>query len=461
MSAKKIKNARTLAAFVLHQFNPQKDYASEILNKYITELEKPSEKQRATDLVYGSLRNLSTIDHCISTLAQRPIERIQPKILNILRPAVYELLYCPSSPEYAIVNESVEITKISGVKKQTSFVNAVLRKITKHLINRNAEIKNATLQKIVPQNESTGCLFDTEILPDLQTHPVEYFSLAFSLPVWLIESWIEEYGMDTTSLICQASNRRPRVWIRPNVLKISKEKLAEKLQKNKIECQSSPDNLMLQIKSPSSITNLPGFREGEFTIQDLSAAQAVRLLNPKPGQRILDLCAAPGTKTTQLAELCGDNAEIIATDISSERLEMVEENIKRLGIQSVITIPYEKVEKESHDLGLFDRILLDVPCSNTGVLSKRIEVRFRITSAAIRKITKTQLKLLELAVKLLKSNGKICYSTCSIQPEENNKLIEKFLDTNKNFEVKTEKLTLPSTEKPDHDGGYVAIIEKA
>ncbi|MHC4187240.1 MAG: 16S rRNA (cytosine(967)-C(5))-methyltransferase RsmB [Planctomycetota bacterium] len=460
MSTKKIKNARTLAAFVLHQFNPQKDYASDILNKYITELEPTSEKQRATDLVYGCLRNLSTIDHCISTLAQRPIERIQPKILNILRPAVYELLYCSSSPEYAIVNESVEITKTSGGKKQTSFVNAVLRQITGHIANRNTEIKNTNLQKIIPQNLSTGCLFDAEILPDLQTQPLEYFSLAFSLPLWLIKNWLDEYGVDKTSQICNASNRRAQVWIRPNILKISKEELAEKLQKNGVECKSSPANSMLQLKSPSSITNLPGFREGEFTIQDLTAAQPVFLLDARAGQRILDLCAAPGTKTTQLAELCSDKSEIIATDISSERLEMVGENIKRLGFRSVVTIPYEKVEKESHDLGLFDKILLDVPCSNTGVLSKRIEVRFRITQAAIKKITKIQLKLLELAVKLLKSNGQICYSTCSIQPEENNKVVEQFLDTNKDFEVKTEKLTLPSAEKPDHDGGYVAIIKK-
>ena len=139
---------------------------------------------------------------------------------------------------------------------------------------------------------------------------------------------------------------------------------------------------------------------------------------------------------------------------------MIEENIKRLGIKSVTTIPYEKVEKEFHDLGLFDRVLLDVPCSNTGVLSKRIEVRFRITQTAIKKITKTQLKLLELAVKFLKPNGKICYSTCSIQPEENNKVIEKFLHTHKKFELETKKLTLPSAEKSDHDGGYVAIIRQ-
>jgi 16S rRNA (cytosine967-C5)-methyltransferase len=456
----KIKNARALAVVVLQKFDPQKEYASDILNKYITELESTTERQRATDLVYGCLRNLSTIDHCISTLADRSIERIQSEILNVLRPAVYELLYCPSSPDHAIVNEFVEITKQSAGKKQTAFVNAVLRKITRHIAIRSTDLKNDDAKKIIPQNKTTGCLFDVEILPDVQTHTSKYLSVAFSLPKWLIESWLAEYGLDSTHNICFASNRRPHLWIRPNTLKASVKQLVEVFEKNKIEHLLSEDNRMLQIKSPSAITNLPGFNEGEFTIQDLTASKAVFLLGPKPGQRILDLCAAPGTKATQLAEQTRNKAEIIATDISAQRLKMVEENTKRLGIDSVTIVPYEKVEKESHDLGLFDSILLDVPCSNTGVLSKRIEVRFRITPGAVTKITNTQLKLLETAAKFLKNQGKICYSTCSIQPEENSRLVKEFLDKNKTFELEMEKLTLPSAESPDHDGGYVAIITR-
>ncbi|MHC5074359.1 MAG: 16S rRNA (cytosine(967)-C(5))-methyltransferase RsmB [Planctomycetota bacterium] len=456
----KINNARTLAAFVLQKFDPKKEYASDILNKYINELDSTTEKQRATDLVYGCLRNLSTIDHCISTLADRSVERIQPEILNVLRPAVYELLYCPSTAEYAIVNESVEMIKRSAGKKQTSFVNAVLRQITRHITNRNAEIKNADQKKIIPHDLVKGCLFDTEILPNVKTNPGKYLSVASSLPKWLIESWLTKYGLDSTRNICFASNRRPRLWIRPNILKTSVKHLVEMFEKNKIEHQLSEDNRMLQIKSPSAITNLPGFNEGEFTIQDLTASQAVCFLDPKTGQRILDLCAAPGTKTTQLAEHTRDKAEIIATDISAQRLKMVEENIKRLGINSVVIIPYEKIEKESHDLGLFDSILLDVPCSNTGVLSKRIEVRFRITPDAITKITRTQLQLFETAAKFLKPKGKICYSTCSIQSEENSLLIKRFIQNNKSFELEIENLTLPSAESPDHDGGYIAIIKK-
>jgi len=461
MSALKITSARTLAAAVLQKFNPKKDYASDLLNKHIDKLNSTAEKQRATDLVYGCLRNLSAIDHCVTTLADCPTERIQSRILSILRPAVYELLYCPQTADYAIVNESVETAKQTAGKKQTAFVNAVLRQITRHIKNRNAELKRANPQKIIPQNEHSGCLFDVDILPDTKTQITDYLHLAFSLPKWLIESWLAAYGHDSTRSICFACNRRPRLWLRPNTLKTSPEKFAETLAKNNIQYQFSEDNTMLQVKHPSSVTTLPGFYKGEFTIQDISAIHAVNLLNPGQDRRILDLCAAPGTKTTHLAEHTHDKAEIIATDISAERLKLVEQNTKRLGISSVTIISYEKVEKEPCNLGLFDSILLDVPCSNTGVLSKRIEVRFRITPDAVTKITNTQLQLLETAVKCLKPNGKICYSTCSIQPDENKKLIEKFLDSHTDFKLETEKLTLPSAETPDRDGGYVAIIKRS
>ncbi|MHC4758048.1 MAG: 16S rRNA (cytosine(967)-C(5))-methyltransferase RsmB [Planctomycetota bacterium] len=460
MSTKNIKNARAISSFVLNKLNFQRDYAADILNKYISEVEVTSEKQRATDLVYGCLRNLSMIDHCISTLADCPIKRIQSKILNILRPAVYELVYCPWTADYAIVNESVRTAKNITGRKQTAFVNAVLRQITRHIKNREAELQNAEQKKVVPQNEMNGCFFDTEILPDIEEHAIDYFSLAFSLPSWLIKNWLEEYGLDSTRQICFASNRRPRIWIRPNLLKTTTEKLTEKLEKNGIEYQLPEEKTMVQIKGGSAVKKLPGFSEGEFIIQDLTAAHAVTLLNPKPGERILDLCAAPGTKTTQLAEWTCDKAEIAATDISTERLKMVVENIKRLGIKSVTIKPYEEIEKEAQESELFDKILLDVPCSNTGVLCKRIEVRFRIIPDAIEKLSKTQLGLLKSAVNLLKPDGKICYSTCSIQPEENSLLIRKFLEGNKDFELENERLILPSTEQPDHDGGYIAIITR-
>jgi 16S rRNA (cytosine967-C5)-methyltransferase len=210
---------------------------------------------------------------------------------------------------------------------------------------------------------------------------------------------------------------------------------------------------MVKIKSPRAVLQLPGFAEGEFIIQDIAASQPVWLLAPQPGWTILDLCAAPGGKTTQLAEATGDSATIIATDINQRRLKMVKENIRRLGIQSVQVVSYKELLDST-----FDCVLVDVPCSNTGVLAKRIEARYRIKPEIIQEFTKSQSKLLDAAASRTKPHGKICYSTCSIQKAENGELVRDFLKRNPLFELKCEELILPSAEHFDHDGGYAAIL---
>jgi len=220
---------------------------------------------------------------------------------------------------------------------------------------------------------------------------------------------------------------------------------------------------MIKLKSPQAVTQLPGFAEGLFTIQDIAASQPIRILKPQPGWTILDLCAAPGVKTTQLAEATGDSATIIATDIDAERLKKVKENTTRLGINSVNIVSYEEILNSKFQIpnSKFDCVLLDVPCSNTGVLARRIEVRYRIKPKAIKKLTKTQSKLLATAAPMVKPHGKICYSTCSVQKDENSNLVRDFLQKNQNFELKSEKLTLPLADECfDHDGGYMAILTK-
>ncbi|UCE99027.1 MAG: methyltransferase domain-containing protein [Planctomycetota bacterium] len=456
MTSQKLKSARTIAAIVLNRFDPKYDYAGPILSEM---LHQTDEKQRATDLVYGSIRNRPAIDMVIAKLADCPTDRIQSTVLNTIRIGAYELIYCPQAPEYSIINEAVENAKIVAGEKRAGFVNAVLRQIDRHIKNRQSPLSETTTERTLPQTTTTGCEFDTEILQKPQVSPVDYFSSAFSLPRWLISDWLAEFGEEQVRQICFASNRRPGIYIRANTLKTTTQLLAEKLSQTNIDLEIV-DGSMLKIKAPQAVTELPGFTEGLFSIQDISAAQPVQLLQPKPDWTILDLCAAPGTKTTQLTEATGDKAKIIATDIDSERLKKVKENIIRLGLNSVGIIEYENLQDAAAEIGLFDCILLDVPCSNTGVLSKRPEARYRISNDAIQKLTKTQTELLESAIKLLKPKGGICYSTCSIQKCENSELVKNFLQKNASFELKSERLFLPSAHKFDCDGCYVAIITK-
>jgi 16S rRNA (cytosine967-C5)-methyltransferase len=459
MASPKQLSARNIAIQALNLFErPNKakhNYVSSILNKL---LPQTTESQRATDLVFGTLRNRSAIDMAISKLADCPPERIPKKILNLLRVAAYELIYCPQTPPHAIVNEAVENTKTIAGKKQTAFVNAVLRQITRHIKSRQISLEKYDPQKTLPQTIESGCEFDTPLLADPRKEPADYFSKAFSLPKWLIEGWLDEFGLEKTRQICFASNRRPSIYLRPNPLKTTTENLAENLSRQNIDFEISDDQSMINIKSPRAIDRLPGFYEGLFAVQDITAALPAKAMEPSQNFKFLDLCAAPGTKTTQLAELTDDKADIIATDIDPDRLKKVKENARRLGLKSITAIKYKEFKKNTAKIGPFDCILLDVPCSNTGVLAKRLEVRYRINQKAIEGLTKTQTELLEFAAQIIKPNGKICYSTCSIQNCENASLIKNFLSQNPQLKLKYEQLTLPSAQKPDHDGGYIAIL---
>ena len=451
------KTAREIATALLNRFDPKRGYAAAILSDL---LHQTNETQRATDLVFGTIRNRAAIDKVIAEFSGRLVERIQPELLNIIRVASFELIYCPQTPEYSIVNEAVNMAKALARKKQTGFVNAILRQITRHIQNRQIPLSQADPQKALPQTLSTGCQFDTEILADPKTSLAEYFSIAFSLPEWLVTDWLNEFSEEQVRQICFAGNRRPSIYIRPNTLRTTTEEIAEKFHAEDVDFEIVPlDNLqasrMIKIKSPRAITELPGFKEGLFTVQDITAALPARLLNPKTEWKILDLCAAPGTKTTQLAELTEDSAKIIATDIDADRLKSVNENTARLGITCVNILPYEQILNSK-----FDAVLLDVPCSNTGVLAKRIEVRYRVSPKAVKELAKTQASLLAAAAKMLKTKGRICYSTCSIQRAENSHLVKDFLQKTPDFELQSELLTLPSAEGFDRDGGYVAIITR-
>jgi len=456
MADKKIKSARAVAVQALNRCDPERNYAGPILDKL---LHRTEQRQRATDLVFGTMRNRRAIDTVIATFSGRPVQRIKSPLLNIIRVAVYEFIYSVVTEEYAIVNEAVEHTKAVAGSKQAGFVNAVLRQIIRHMSNRQVPLEQADTRRTLAQTLAAGCEFDTDFLPDRQTSPDGYLSTVFSLPPWLVADWLGEFGEERTRRICAASNRRPSIYIRPNPLKTTTQELADKLAADNIETEII-EGTMIKLKSPKAVSKLPGFAEGEFTVQDITASQPIRLLNPHPDWTMLDMCAAPGVKATQLAEVAGDSARIFATDIDSNRLGLVRENTTRLGINGVEIVPHERIwnSKSSIPNSRFDCVLLDVPCSNTGVLARRIEARYRVTPKAVQALVKIQGELLRAACEMVRSCGTICYSTCSIQRGENSGLIGNFLAANDTFELKAQRLVLPSAEGADRDGGYTAIL---
>jgi 16S rRNA (cytosine967-C5)-methyltransferase len=496
MSAQPYKSARAIAAEMLQRFEPQRDYAGAILDRL---LDRTRERQRATDLVYGTIRNLLALDAVIARFSGRLPVRIAPDLLSILRVAVYELVYSPATPVYSIVDEAVTQAGRAGGKKQTGFVNAVLRQVVRHIANRQADLAAAGPTRTLVQTATAGCEFDTDFLPDPNASLPAYLAACFSLPAWLVTQWVEEFGPEQSRRICLACNRRPSLYVRVNPLRTTAADLLTRFEQAGVQAEAVPAGWatptvpvganrtegdaavggaeeqsvvgtahptredsgqvsgMIKVTGPHSVTQLPGFSEGLFTVQDLAAAQVVPALEPQPGWSILDLCAAPGTKTTQLAELTRDAASITATDIDPGRLELVRENITRLGLQSVTVVPYAEAGRE--DGAAFDAVLLDAPCSNAGVLARRVEARFRITPRAIEELAATQGRLLAKAAGLVTSGGRICYATCSIQKAENQQIVRDFL-AHYPFELVREKLLLPSVEPFDHDGAYVALLRR-
>ena len=447
-------NYRYAAWQVLTHFRPEKQNSAELIDKFGDDI-----KNRAglVDIALGTIRNLTFIDNLIEKISDRKIKRINTNALNCIRIAAYELVFT-NQADYAIVNEAVNLSCEMASKKAAGFVNAVLRKICRAIKNKSAELKTAPPEKTLPLNPQTGCEFNIEILPDAKKLRIEYLNLAFSLPIWLVEQLLAQLGYEKTLQVCFASNRKPSVYARPNKLKTTAEKLCEILKTEAIDCELVEQSGMLKINNPGSLAELNAFKQGLFVIQDLTASSVAPFLNPQTGWKIFDLCAAPGTKTTQLAELTADKTAIIASDIDAARLAKLTENINRLGITSIKIKDYKTLIEDHSSFSTADAVIVDVPCSNTGVLAKRVEARYRLTRKMLDSIERVQLGILKSAAHFVKPGGKICYSTCSILNQENRNVADAFLKDNPQFSLEREKLTLPSAENFDRDGGYAAIL---
>jgi 16S rRNA (cytosine967-C5)-methyltransferase len=454
-----VLSARTVAVEVLAGLNIQKHDTAARLDLWMN---KTDQRARATDLVFGVIRNLTALDSVLQKTADIKHEHTDKKILALLRIGAYELIYVPATPDYAILNDAATLAAAVS-KKSKGFVNAVLRNVQRAIQNRSLPLDDQNSRRTLPTSDNTGCVFTTDILPDPQQDLAAFLSQAFSLPAWLIRQWLTDFGPQQTRQICHASNRRPSVILRPNTLKITAQKLHEQLQTQGLEVLLSPDEKCFKLLQSVDIAKLKSFQEGLFFIQDPTAFEAINLLPPQNKQTVLDLCAAPGTKTAVLAAAMQNAGVIYATDADSKRLQKVTQNCQRLGIRSVQIIePYTLDAFLSHKHPI-DAVIADVPCSNTGVLARRAEARWRLDEKSIASLTKIQSQLLQKAISTVRPGGLILYSTCTILRQENQSLIKDILAQNPAISLVREQLILPAVETRDsfdHDGGYAALLQK-
>lgn len=399
---------REIALKALYKIDKEDAYSNIALDETIKKNRRKLDDRDVgfiSEIVYGVITWRLTIDEIIKKYSNIRLKKISPWILNILRMGIYQIVFLDKIPKSAAVNESVNLAKRYGHKGSSNFVNAILRKVEKKDYETFFEIKN----------------------------PIERISKTTSMPVWIIEELLKENDIEKVEEICKASNIKPKVVIRINNLKTDKQELENLLKERNITFQQGEFEDFLILEKAKNIEQLDLFKQGYFTIQDEGAGLIAKVVNPKPNEVILDACSSPGGKTTYMAELMEDKGEIIAWDLHSHRVKLVEETAKRLGIHIIRTQCQDATIYKEEYKEKFDKILLDVPCLGIGVLKRKPDIKWKRKPEDIEEISNIQKNILQTCSKYVKSNGQIVYSTCSIFSEENDKIIDEFLQKNPDF----------------------------
>ncbi len=381
-----------------------------------------SERDRAlvTELVFGVTKMRKALDHVAEKLAARPVENMDPVARNALRLGAYQVLYLTHIPPPAAVNESVRLARAFGHAGIAAFVNGVLRALVR-----------------VPGEAA---------FPDAASHPADHIAVKYSHPGWMVSRWLARFGFDDTARLCAVNNEVPPVTIRANTLKTSRDRLLHELAAAGIDARPSPYvPQAIDVRGGADLFGHRSYRDGEFIVQDASSMLVAHVLDPAPGERVVDLAAAPGGKTTHVAELMGDRGEIVALDVHEHRIKILEQNAKRLGIRSITAIRADAT-CVSADIASrpFARAIVDPPCTGTGVLRRRPDLRWHRKPQDIAELTRIQAGLLASAATTVKPGGIVVYSTCSIEPEENVQIIDEFLAKHPEFSLAGARPYLPS-----------------
>jgi 16S rRNA (cytosine967-C5)-methyltransferase len=435
------KNPRQIALRVL-QARQQGEYTETLLEQAFADPASPMsplDRGLCQELVYGIVRRQATLDWLI---ARKTDSRQQnPGIQNLLRLGLYQIFWLDKIPPHAAVHETVELAKREGFGPKAGFINAVLR----------GYLREADATK--------------KLLADLKASDP---AIGFSHPQWLVEKWQKRFGNERTRQLLEWNNTPPKTYARANTVKMDAGKLIEKWREEDVEydfvrnpflLDAGMENIAFDLKAHPPLATLASFRDGWFYIQDPSTLLASLELAPQSGETILDLCAAPGGKTTFLAQQIKNEGQIVACDIAPDRLKLVQENCERLGVTCVELTQSHQTSNIKLQTSKFDRILIDAPCSNTGVLRRRVDLRWRVSPEEILRLQKTQLDLLKSAAPALKPGGVLVYSTCSLEPEENSTVVKEFLAAHSNFKLERERELLPFTDNVD--GAFVARFRKS
>ncbi|AFZ29741.1 sun protein [Gloeocapsa sp. PCC 7428] len=395
-------NPRQLA-FIALRWVQRGAYADVALDRVLRQTDLSSVDRRlATELVYGSVRRQRSLDALIDQLAKKKAQQQPPDLRIILHLGLYQLRYLDHIPDAAAVNSTVELAKKNGFSGLANFVNGLLRQYLR-LATREDPLK-------------------------LPAHSVERLGILHSYPDWIIEVWLKQFGYKETEQLCAWFNQPPAIDLRINPLRASVEKVATALQEAEVgvtRVANLPQALRFTT-STGAIEKLPGFDAGWWTVQDSSAQLVSHILDPQPGEVVIDACAAPGGKTTHIAELMQDTGTIWACDRTVSRLKKLQQNIARLQLKSIQICPGDS-RNLPHFVNIADRVLLDAPCSGLGTLHRHADARWRQTPETVKELTVLQTELLTHVSTWIKPGGVLVYATCTLNSEENEAIVQAFL----------------------------------
>jgi 16S rRNA (cytosine967-C5)-methyltransferase len=479
--------ARQVAVDVLNRSRSRDGFASELIDDALGAAQlSPQDRRFVTQLVFGTIRRSGTLDACVKPFIRIPLHAVQPRVWDVLRLGAFQIAFLTHVPRHAAVNETVDLVDYVGATKAKGFVNSVMRRVAELVTDEftdqagpdavpfesvaaPAEPREPAPKPSKKQRDSTPAeapapvqqkaryrKLARPVLPDPATDAAAHFAAAFSFPQWLANRWLERYGPDECARLGFWFNAPPPLWVRVNKLHLDRETYRLLLAAKLIDAEPGEHPQSLRFTEHHSVRDLPGYADGDFAVQDHSSMLVASALGVHPKMHVLDLCAAPGGKTTHLAELMDNRGRITACDIDAGRLETVTALCERLHVKGIETVLVK--EDGEPPAGPFDAALVDVPCSNTGVLGRRPEVRWRLKPNEFEHLVRLQTRLLIEAMVRVKPGCAVVYSTCSIEPEENEGVVKAVCKGMRGVVLEAEHHAVPG--RPS-DGGYWARLRKA
>lgn len=412
---------RKTAYFALMAVESKKSYSNIALNHHIKR-GNPDNPGFVRELVYGVLENKYLLDYIINFFVTSGSAKLKPQDLTILRMGIYQIGYMNSVPEYAAVSESVDLAK-KFAKGRTSFINGVLRTYIREKYKVN--------------------------LPDRAEDEVKYLSVKYSYEPWIIELWMEQFETSFVEELLQAGNETPEVVIRLNWLKIMKKDLIAQLEAQEFKVREgklSPNALYVE---GHNLLDTQEYKLGMFSVQDESSQLATVMLDSKHGDLVMDVCAAPGGKTLAIAERMNNTGTVIASDVYTRKVRIIDKEAKRLGLNNIITGTWDATKVDSDYIGKADKVIVDAPCSGLGVIRRKPEIKYKPISSEIDQLPRKQAAILAASSRYVKMGGTLMYCTCTINPNENQKIVSDFLRKNKDFEKKEMLQLLPNVDGTD------------